>query len=142
VPSGSPDTVRPRITDARTTKDGGSVGRLDAGDVQTMAFDERMDALLGTAGTTYRLSDADGTVVDIVCGTNATCVLGSVSDGNALAPKVLYSTLTVTLTSTPISLSAGTNPGLQHPGTAVFFSAHFKDANGNALDPALSDVTF
>lgn len=141
VPSGTADTVRPRITDARTTADKGTVGRLDAGDTQAFAFDERMNPLLGTAGDLYRLSDADGTTVDVICGTNATCVLGNVTDGNPLAPKVLYSTLSVTITSTPASVSAGGNPGLQHPGTAVLFSAHFSDANNNPLDPALSDVT-
>ena len=141
VPNQTADTVRPRITDARTTSDVGTTGRLDAGDVQAFAFDERMDSLLGSAGTTYRLSDADGTGVEVICGTNATCVLGNVTDGNPIAPRVLYSTLTVTMTSTPSSISAGGNPGLQFPGTAVLFSAHFKDANNNPLDPALSDVT-
>jgi hypothetical protein len=100
-----------------------------------------MSPTLGAAGTTYRLSDADGTTVDVICGTNATCVLGNVTDGNPISPKVLYSTLTVTITTTPASVSAGTTPGLQHPGTAVLFSAAFADASGNVVDPALSDVT-
>lgn len=140
VPSGSTDTTAPKIDAVSLTTDSGLSGRLDTGDKHTFVFSERMAASTAANGSTYRLSDGDGTTADIVCGTNATCTLADKTD-NALPTPRTWSEMTVTLTSTPVPISVGTTVGLQYPATIVSLSAQFTDLAGNPVTMAGSDVT-
>jgi hypothetical protein len=133
------DTTAPTITDVHATGDVDGVADTD--DTHVFTFSETMDSSLGANGTTYRLQDADGTQVDIVCGTNATCTL----DNNGFdpgPPPSGFGTLTVKLTAAPTPVSPGTTAGLQYGtsgATIVSVDASFKDAAGNPLDLANSD---
>lgn len=140
VPSGSSDTTAPKIDSVSLTTDSGLAGRLDTGDVHTFVFSERMAASTAANGSTYRLSDGDGTTADIVCGSNATCTLADKTDNAFPSPRT-WSELTVTLTSTPVPVSVGTTLGLQYPATILSMSAQFTDLAGNQVTMAGSDVT-
>ena len=135
----SSDSEAPTIKDVHVEADANGVA--DGGDKQVFTFSETMDSSLGAAGTTYRLSDGDGTQVDIVCGTNATCTL----DNNGFdpgPPPSSFGTLTVTLTAAPTVVSPGTTAGLQYGASGaviVSVDSHFKDQAGNALDLNGSD---
>lgn len=140
VPSGATDTTDPKIDNVTLSTDSGLTGRLDAGDVHTFTFSERMAASTAANGATYRVSDGDGTTADIVCGTNATCTLADKTD-NAIPTPRTWSELTVTLTSTPVPVSIGSTAGLQYPVTIVSLSAQFTDLAGNPVTMTGSDVT-
>jgi hypothetical protein len=140
VPQGVADTLRPRIVDLHLT-DAPTTGVAGAGDVHGFTFSEGMSGQLVTTQSGYVLSDPDGTTATVVCGTNATCEMSNVTDGALLNPRVIYSTLRVTLTGPPATINAGAVPGIQYPATIVSMSPAFIDASGNPVDPTLSDVT-
>ena len=135
----SNDTTAPTIKDAHVTDDVNGVA--DSGDTQSFKFSETMDAGIAANGMTYRLQDGDGTQVDIVCGTNATCTL----DNNGFdpgPPPSGFGTLTVKLTGAPTAVTPGSSAGLQYGtsgATIVSVDSHWKDQAGNALDLANSD---
>jgi putative cell wall-binding protein len=137
---GPADTTGPKITDVKATTDAGTKGVVDAGDVHVFTFDEDMDTAVGADGSTYRISDADGTQVDIVCGAaSATCSYSSVPPIISGSPNPVFQ-MTVTI-KTVTAVSAGTVAGLQYPATILSVSSGWKDTSGNALTLAGSDTT-
>ena len=99
----------------------------------TIAFNEVVAT--PAAASKIRLTDADGSVYDVICGTNATCV---VSLAAATIGGVSYPTgqvITVTMTADPTLVTAGTVAGLALPSTVVD-SAGFTDTAGNTWDIA------
>jgi hypothetical protein len=115
----------PTITDAQLTLDAGLLGIGDTGDKHQFTFSQTMDTGIDAAGSSYRVTDGDGTAADIICGTNATCAL----DGTA---KIL----TITLTATPTPVTAGGTAGLQYPLTLTNISAEWMGTNGVTVDLA------
>ena len=127
----SADTTKPLSQDLRIKTSAGFSGLLDTGDVFSAAFNEVMAA--PTTGAKIRLTDADGTVADVICGTNATCAL---SVAATTINSVSYPTgqvITVTMTADPTIVTAGTVAGLALPSTVVD-SAGITDAAGNTWD--------
>ena len=137
---GPTDTTAPKITDVKATTDAGAKGVADVGDVHTFTFSENMDTAVDADGSTYRISDADGTQVDIVCGAaTATCSYTTVPPIiSGSANPVFQMTVTIKV-ATPVA--TGTIAGLQYPATILSVSAGWKDASGNALTLAGSDTT-
>ncbi len=113
--------------------DAADSGQADACDVHRFTFSENMLSEISTGW--YRVSDADGTIADIVCennadkDANATCSYSDAVD--APAPFGSPATLTVTLTAEPTIVQAGSTPGLQYPGTVVSVSSSWQDTAGN-----------
>lgn len=137
---GPADTEGPLIQDVRATTDAGTAGTLDAGDVHTFLFNEDMHADVDADGSTYRVSDADGTQVDIVCGAGkATCAYETVPPLLSGGANPLFR-LRVTVQA-PTVVSAGSVTGLAYNATIVSVSTHWKDTTGNALRLVGSDTT-
>lgn len=142
-----PETTRPTITDARATTDNGPDGSGDPdgvanrGDTHRLRFSEQMAS--STADGYYRVSDADGTVVDIVCegneefAANATCQLNSApivdSDRNVIREN---QQLTVSITGSLRVVQAGDDGVLRYPVTIVAASTEIRDRAGNHVDVA------
>ena len=128
------DTVRPLSQDIRIKTKVGSSSTLNVGDVFTVAFNEVMAP--PAAGAKIRFQDAGApapSVADVICGTNATCAL---SPAALTIGTVSYPTgqvITVTMTAVPVVVTAGTNPILQIPATAID-SGGFTDVAGNQWD--------
>ena len=99
----------------------------------TVAFNEVVAT--PAAGSKIRLTDADGSVYDVICGTNAGCV---VSIATTTINSVVYpigQVITVNMTADPMLVTAGTVAGLALPSTVVD-SAGFTDTAGNTWDIA------
>ncbi|HAF11031.1 MAG TPA: hypothetical protein DCK98_13255 [Chloroflexi bacterium] len=125
------DTTRPLSEDIRVKTSAGLSATLDTGDVFTVAFNEVM--LAPTTGAKIRLTDADGTVADVTCGTNATCTL---SGADTTIGGVVYPSgqvITVTMTADPTIVTAGTIAGLAIPAT-VIDSGGITDTSANTWD--------
>lgn len=137
---GAADTTAPTITAVKATTDAGTKGVADAGDVHTFTFSENMDTAVDADGSTYRISDADGTQIDIVCGAaTATCSYTTVPPiVSGSASPVFQMTVTIKV---PTPVATGTIAGLQYPATILSVSPGWKDASGNALTLAGSDTT-
>jgi putative cell wall-binding protein len=137
---GPADTTAPKISDVKATTDAGAKGVADVGDVHTFTFSENMDTAVDADGSTYRISDADGTQVDIVCGAaTATCSYTTVPPIiSGSADPVFQMTVTIKV---PTPVATGTIAGLQYPATILSVSSGWKDASGNALTLAGSDTT-
>ena len=118
-----------------TNADATNTGKADACDVHTFTFSENMASAIATGW--YRVSDADGTIADIVCENNAdkqanaTCSYSDATPAGTPAALASPATLTVTLTADPTIVQAGSTPGLQYPATVVALSSGWKDAAGN-----------
>ncbi|MEY2430618.1 MAG: hypothetical protein QOC92_343 [Acidimicrobiaceae bacterium] len=123
-------TDEPLINQARVTKDASLDGIANAGDEHTFVFSEPMSSSITASGSTYQVRDADGTVVNISCGSGTTCVLSSDSR-----------TLTVTLGTLPAPIQPGTTAGLKYPVTVTGVGAGWADQGGTALDLASSPDT-
>jgi putative cell wall-binding protein len=137
---GPADTTAPTITDVKATTDAGTKGVVDAGDVHTFTFSENMDTAVDADGSTYRISDADGTQVDIVCGAaTATCSYTTVPPIISGSQSPVFQ-MTVTIKAVN-AVSAGTVAGLQYPATILSVSSGWKDTSGNALTLSGSDTT-
>lgn len=137
------DATRPLSQDIRITTKTGSSSTLNTGDVFTVAFNKVM---LGPVNPAFiRLTDADGTVADAICGTsagvpagsNATCALSTaaITIGGVSYPA--GQVITVTQYANPTIVTAGTIVGLQIPATVVD-SSGFTDASVNSWDIANS----
>lgn len=107
----------PTSLDARVTTNVGSGTLLDSGDVVKIAFNEPL--AVPVAGATVRARDADGTVADLSCGTNATCVLNASAETLGGVSRAAQTVLTVRLTANPIIISPGTTATLRLPGTVI-----------------------
>jgi len=127
---GSPDRLvelipligGPTSTSVVETTSGGFANTLDSGDVITADFNQAMSLFTPTV---MRVTDSDcgpvtnagpaacaggnaPTVSDIICGTNATCTLGT-------GPSGPNSRLVVTMTSSPSIVAPGSVSGAQFP---------------------------
>ena len=118
----------PTSLDARVSTNVGFTTSLDSGDVVKIAFSEAMTA--PASGATIRAQDDDGTVADLVCGTNATCVLNASSEIVGGVTRAAQTVLTVSLTANPTIITAGTTAGLRIPAT-VTDSAAITDLSSN-----------
>jgi hypothetical protein len=107
----------PTSLDARVTTNAGSGSLLDSGDVVKIAFNEPLAAPV--AGATVRVGDTDGTVADISCGTNATCILNTSSESLGGVSREAQTVLTMRLTANPIMISPGTTATVGLPGRVV-----------------------
>ena len=137
------DTTRPLSQDIRITTKTGSSSTLNTGDVFTAAFNEVM--LAPANSSTLSLTDADGTVATVMCGTGvgapvgstATCALSAAAMTIGGVTYPIGQVITVTLYANPTIVTAGTAPGLQIPAT-VFDSSGWTDAASNSWDIANS----
>src|SRR5207302_5310735 len=109
---------------------------LDTGDKVGITFSEAMSIspsavirvtdsdcgpALNTGPASCGTSGGSNTVADIICGTNASCVLNPNNQ------------LTITMTSNPSTVAAGSVPGAQFP-LVVTDSSGITDLAGNAWD--------
>ncbi|WP_432543938.1 beta strand repeat-containing protein [Kineococcus sp. SYSU DK002] len=130
----STDTTGPLALDTRVGANGaGSALTLNQGATFTVAFNEVVAA--PATGATLRLTDADGTVVDHVVGTNLSAVRNNaaVTIGGTSYPVNTVVTFTATAAGTVIT--PGTGAGLSLPATIAAQSG-VADANGNAWNIA------
>lgn len=117
------------ISQSAISQDKDSNAQISAGDVIVLTFNEKMDA--PAAGDKFTVSDADGTVADIINGVNSTWALSA--DGG---------TITVTMTAGPSITTVGTTLGVQYPAT-VTGSTGVTDADEHLeWNTATGDVTF
>jgi hypothetical protein len=128
----------PTIYDVRT-EDPDSNGQASALDIMRFVFNESMDKSTGAKGSSFRVSDADGTTADITCGTATRCDLlagaGTVAGVSVKYDQVMF----VRLLKTPQQsdmVDPGATPGLQYPLTIIEVNSHFKDRGGAGLDLA------
>jgi len=125
----------PTSLDARVTTNGGFGTTLDAGDVVKIAFSEALSA--PAAGAVVRAQDADGTVADMICGTNATCALNTASETLGGVVRDAQTVLTIGLTASPTIVTSGTTATLRI-GATVVDSAGITDVEGNPWSLDLS----
>jgi hypothetical protein len=121
----------PTSLDARVVSNAGSNSLLDTGDIAQIAFSEPISS--AATGATIRARDADGTVADLVCGTNATCTLNTSAEvvgGQSRAPQTV---LTVRLTANPVIIVSGSTATLRIPSTVIDRAA-ITDLSGNPWD--------
>lgn len=126
----APDTTAPTSVDAFVGTNAGSAFLLDVGDTFVVVFSEAVAP--PTAGDTIRLTDEDGTVVDLVAGTpdgNFVLNTGPVTIGTTVYPAGRV--LTVTRSDADVTLAAGTLAGLSIPATITAQSGTV-DLAGNA----------
>lgn len=135
------DTKAPTIT-SLTDTDAGTKGVVDKDDTHVFRFSETIDAGVASNGSSYRISDGNGTQVDIVCGSTATCTLSSDLDppSSSNPQPTPVSVLTVKLTAAPVMVSAGTDSLMTYPADIVSLSANFKDSAGNPVSLTGSDT--
>ncbi|MDP9821619.1 cell wall-binding repeat-containing protein [Nocardioides massiliensis] len=133
-----PDTTRPTAVDTRFSTTGGLAGQLDQGDVFKVVFDETMAA--PAAGATLQVRDTDGTIANLVNGTNATFALNTAAETVGDVSRQAGRVLTVTLTGAPTILQAGGTVGVQNPADIVD-SSGIADLAGNRFNVSTGDVT-
>lgn len=106
-------------------------GVISSGDTLLVTFNESMAT--PTAGDSIEITDADGTVITVTNGTNATFTLS----GNAV-------TLAIQLTGAPVTVDAGTTAGATYGSAEVTDSTGVTDTVENLEWDlvASTDVTF
>jgi len=119
----------PRSQDIRLAPSESFFGDLEADVIFTVAFDKAMSA--PPSGATIRFNDEDGTVGDVVCGSNAECVLNETSTTIGAVTYPAGQVITVTMTEDLTIITAGEQFDLQLPGTVVQ-STGITDTAGNA----------
>jgi hypothetical protein len=124
----------PRVQRA-IAEDSNSNRTLDQFEVVVVKFNERMATTTDDAGEFLRLSDRDGTTVDIVCGTVADCDLYT-DQGRVPGLGVVRTeqVMGIRLKTEPLEVEPGAIPGLQYPARVIRASAGIKDREGNLLD--------
>ena len=136
---GTSDATAPTSIAAVRTQNAGFSNTLDAGDKITIDFSESMsiagnaiirvtDSDCGAANNTGPAACTGGntnTVADIVCGSNATCVVQDRSAGGT------NNELLITMTTSPSSVANGSVAGAQFP-LVVTDTAGITDLSGNA----------
>ncbi len=123
----------PFSNDARVSTDTGFTNQANSGDVFTISFNKAIVA--PAAGATLRIQDADGTLVDVIAGTNATFTLNGTAINQNGAARAAGTVLTVTLTADPTVVTAGTIVGLQYaPNTNIVNTAGIVDASGQSYN--------
>jgi hypothetical protein len=118
----------PTSLDARVVNNAGSGSLFDSGDVAQIAFSEPISS--AATGATIRVRDADGTVADLVCGTNATCTLNTSPEVVGGQSRAAQTVLTVRLTASPVIIASGTTATLRIPATVIDRAA-ITDLSGN-----------
>jgi len=117
---GTADLTQPRSTNAALTSNGGFANTFDDADKIVFDFDKQMslasnavvrftDSDCGTAtnaGPAMCNGNMSNSVGDVICGTNASCVLQT-------GPNGANTELVIQLTSNPTVVSAGSVTGLQ-----------------------------
>ncbi|MDP9265933.1 MAG: hypothetical protein M3O91_07450, partial [Chloroflexota bacterium] len=138
--TGAADTAGPLSQDIRMTTNAGLTATLDTGDVFKVSYNEVLGPV--AAGATIRLTDADGTIVDVVCGAVTTCALSTSAQTIGGVTYPTGQTLTVTIGATGVTtVAAGTVAGLQIPAT-VTDSSGITDVAGNPWNiPVSPDKT-
>jgi PKD repeat protein len=134
----------PLIHDVRV-QDTDSNQRVSARDLFRFVFTESMDEKSTPAkGSSFQIRDADGTIMELTCGTYASCEMAKgVGTVAGISVKNYQVMLVLLLKPPPQSsmLAPGTTPGLQYPATIVKVSDDFKDRTGTALDlPGSRDI--
>ncbi|WP_432571988.1 beta strand repeat-containing protein [Kineococcus sp. SYSU DK005] len=129
------DTTSPLAATTTLITDAGFAGILDSGDVFTIRANEAL--ALPAAGSVIRVSDgSDGSVADLVVGTNASVSLNAAavpaSPAGPNAGAAANTVLTVTLTAAPTVVTAGTTAGVAYPATITNTSG-ITDVAGNRL---------
>jgi hypothetical protein len=130
------DVTAPTLIATTLITDAGFAGSLDPGDVFTLRASEPLRSPI--AENAFRIQDADGTIVEVVCGGagNATCALNRedvpVNPPGPNAGSAAGSLITVILMDAPAAIAPGTMPGLQYPGTIIGI-AGIVDLAGNRL---------
>jgi hypothetical protein len=132
----TPDTTAPTAVDTRVDVNGGSAFLLESGDTFKVVFSEVMAE--ANAGDTIRLTDSDGTVVDIAntSGTTASTNL-TLNSADEVVGGVTYPAgrvLTVTR-GTDTVVVAGSEAGLGIPATITQQSG-ITDLAGNQWNVA------
>jgi len=136
---GTSDATAPTSIAAVRTQNAGFSNTLDAGDKITIDFSESMsiagnaiirvtDSDCGAANNTGPAACTGGntnTVADIVCGSNATCVVQDRSAGGT------NNELLITMTTSPSTVANGSVAGAQFP-LVVTDTAGITDLSGNA----------
>ncbi len=134
---GTSDASAPRSTSAQRTQSAGFSGTVDTGDKFTIDFSESMSV---AASAIIRVTDSDcgaahnsgpatcsgantNSTADIICGSNATCIL---QDG----PSGTNSELIITMTANPSIVSTGSVGGAQYP-VVITDSSGITDLSGN-----------
>lgn len=148
----------PIATDMRV-QDNGVIGILDINDRGQIIFNEPMNPSAAAPGATYRFTDADNTVVDIICGSfvagggasaNAICSWesgGNYNGSTFLTGQVIRFVITAnpgaagtagnqsitgpggTQINSNGLIQAGTITNLQYPGTLTNVNSQVVDAN-------------
>src|SRR5207253_1971846 len=144
VGTASADATKPTSTATSTTpSSGGLANTLDNGDKVSITYSEKMSI---AANAVIRVTDSDcgpalnsgpsdctgaqtNTVADIVCGTNATCTLDTSTN-----------ILTITMTSSPNIIAAGSSAGAQFP-LVITDSSGITDLAGNVWDLSCGSQT-
>lgn len=131
-----------RITDAKVTApaDVAPNATVSKGHVHVFYFNDRMASSIEANGSRYRLSDPDGTVIEVVCGASGTACNYEETLEQATpssAPAVVFK-LTVTIGDAVTTVTAGSVVGAQYPATVTFASAQWAGTNGAAVDLASS----
>jgi PKD repeat protein len=134
----------PLIHDVRV-QDTDSNQRVSARDLFRFVFTESMDEKSTPAkGSSFQIRDADGTIMELTCGTYASCEMAKgVGTVAGISVKNYQVMLVLLLKPPPQSsmLAPGTTPGLQYPATIIKVSDDFKDRTGTALDlPGSRDI--
>jgi len=144
---GTSDVTAPRSTSATLSQSGGFANTLDAGDKILIDFNEAMSI---AANAVIRVTDSDcgnvgqsgpatctgattNTVADIICATNATCVLQA-------GPAGSNTELSITTSGNPTIVSAGSTSNAQFP-VVVTDTQGVTDLSGNTWDLAGSGQT-
>jgi hypothetical protein len=122
-PTGAPTSL-----DARVTTNVGSSSIFDTGDMIKIAFSEAISP--SASGATIRARDADGTVADLLCGTNATCTLNTSAETLGGQSRAAQTVLTVSLTAAPAIITNGSTATLRI-GATVTDRAAITDLSGN-----------
>src|SRR3989441_5788107 len=146
------ETFGPTSDRAELTASGGFQNTVDQGDKFVILFRDTTNGTTCTtvcgmsisSTSTIRLTDSDcgtatnagpatcsggltNTVADIVCNTNATCILSTDVQTN--------DTLTITMTGNPTIVAAGSTAGAQYP-VVITDSSGITDLSGNAWNLA------
>jgi hypothetical protein len=139
---GTGDAIAPTSSSATLTSSGGFANTLDAGDKIFIDFSEAMSI---AANAVVRVTDSDcgtatqagpaacsggntNTVGDIICGTNASCVVQT-------GPAGANTELVITMNGNPTFIAAGSTAGSQFP-VVVTDSSGITDLSGNAWNLA------
>jgi hypothetical protein len=125
----------PRAVDARLAVSAGALATIDARDIIKVAFDKAMRT---PATGRLLLSDVDGTVAELRCGTDAvSCALNTGAETIGGATYDVGFVVTLEVRMAPRVVVEGSIAGLQSHATIIV--GELADAGGNAWDLARSD---